>query len=98
MKISALSSGKIDKYEYLKGEEVLGVLSLSNKTDELKQTEIVFAKSLMTELANSKLLEIIKSQSSVKLDNTEYTTNKGKQYNFSKFSLHFVFMKEIYER
>ena len=98
MKISALSSGKIDKYEYLKGEEVLGVLSLSNKTDELKQTEIVFAKSLMTELANCKLLEIIKSQSSVKLDNTEYTTNKGKQYNFSKFSLHFVFMKEIYER
>ena len=52
----------------------------------------------MTELANSKLLEIIKSQSSVKLDDTEYTTNKGKQYNFSKFSLHFVFMKEIYER
>ena len=39
MKISALSSGKIDKYEYLKGEEVLEVLSLSNKTDELKQTE-----------------------------------------------------------
>ena len=77
-KISALSSGKIDKHEYIMGEEVLPsdqsrvieeakfmnpplgksiekqtekqidalkFLNLSNKIDELKQTEIVFPKT-----------------------------------------------------
>ena len=38
-KISALSSGKIDKYEYLTGEEIL----LSNQQQIFKQTKFTYS-------------------------------------------------------
>ena len=45
-----------------------------NKVDEWKQIEGIFPKTLLTDLATNKLLEIIKLQNSLKLDNLEYTT------------------------
>ena len=57
-KISAFSSGKIDKYEYLTGEEILPsnkkqvkslkcFLDISNKRDKLKQIEGIFSQHLL---------------------------------------------------
>ena len=40
-KISALSSGKIDKYEYFTGEEILP----SNEKRVIEQAKFVFSKS-----------------------------------------------------
>ena len=40
-KISALSSGKIDKYEYFTGEEILP----SNERRVIEQAKFVFSKS-----------------------------------------------------
>ena len=37
-KIWALSSGKIDKYEYLRGEEIF----LSNQTQTIEQTKFTY--------------------------------------------------------
>ena len=39
-KISALSSGKIDKYEYLTGEEILG----SNQRQIIEQPKFAYSK------------------------------------------------------
>ena len=54
-KISALSSGKSDRFEYLTGKEILHPsqkqvgalksLNLSNETNELKKIEIIFPKT-----------------------------------------------------
>ena len=49
-------------------------LNRYNKVDEWKQIEDIFPKTLSTDLATNKLLEIIKLQNSLKLDNLEYTT------------------------
>ena len=40
-KISALSSGKIDKYEYLTGEEIL----LSNEMQIIEQAKFAYSRS-----------------------------------------------------
>ena len=39
-KISALSSGKIDKYEYLKGEEILS----SNQKQIIEQAKLTYSR------------------------------------------------------
>ena len=50
-KISALSSEKIDKYEYLTGD-----------TYKLKQIESIFPQNLMNDLISAKLKEIVEKQ------------------------------------
>ena len=106
-KISALSSGKIGKHEYLTGEEILPSnqsqkreqakftnsplgkvlekktkkhvnalksLNLSNKIDEITQTESVFPQNQFNDLIIDKRNKIKQSQNNISLDGLEYTT------------------------
>ena len=126
-KISVLSSGKIDKYEYLTYEEILPFnqrqmieqakfaysslgkafeketgkqvdtiksLSPSNK---LKQIEGIFSQNLMNDLIHAKLREIIEFQDIIKKDDLNYKSKGRKTYNFSKYSLTIVFLKDLHE-
>ena len=129
-KISALSSGKIDKYKYLAGEEFLPSnqrqiieqakfsystlgknfeqqtekqvgatksLDLSHKKYKLKQIEGIFPQNLMNNLIRAKLREIVKLQDIIKNFDLNYKSKRGKTYNFGKYSLPIVFLRDIYE-
>ena len=67
------------------------MLSLSNKTNELKQIEIVFPKSLLSDLIIYEFKEIVQLQDIIKPNELDYTSKHGKTYNFSKYALPFVF-------
>ena len=56
-KISALSSEKIDKYEYLTGESY-----------KLKQIESIFPQNLMNDLISAKLKKIVELQDIIQKD------------------------------
>ena len=51
----------------------------------------------MNDLIKDNVKEIIQLQNKIKLENQEYTTKKEKHYNFSKYSLPSVFLRDIYE-
>ena len=51
----------------------------------------------MNDLIKDNVKEIIQLQNKIKLGNQEYTTKKEKHYNFSKYSLPTVFLRDIYE-
>ena len=70
-------------------------LNLSNKIEEFKQTESIFPRNQLSDLIIDKLREIMQLQSNIKLDNLEYTTKRGKRYNFSRYST-FCFLRGIY--
>ena len=61
----------------------------------MKQIEIIFSKKQLNDLIIDKLKEIMKLQNNIKLGNLKYTTNSRKSYNFSRYSLPIVFIKDI---
>ena len=122
-KIQVLSSGKIDKHEYLTGEEILPSikkqiidqakftysalgkafkeqtkeqvkliknLSMSDKTNELKQIEGIFPQNVLNDLISNKLEKIIELQNSTELDKLNY-----KNYDLIK-SHCLLYFQEIY--
>ena len=44
-----------------------------------------------------KLREIMQLQNNIKLDDLEYTAKREKHYNFCKYSLSIVFLRDIHE-
>ena len=61
----------------------------------LKQIESIFPKKQLNDLIIDKLKEIMKLQNNIKLGNLKYTTKSRKSYNFSRYSLPIVFIKDI---
>ena len=90
-KISELSSGKIDKYEYLTDEEILPFSPLGKQTEKqvnalksldpfnkLKQIEGMFPQNLMNDLIRAKLKGIVELQEIIKKDDLNYKSKSGK--------------------
>ena len=123
-KISALSSGKIDKHEYVTGEEILASnqrqkieqatfaysplgkafenqtekeisalksLDLSNEKDKLKPIDGIFSKNILNYLIINKFKETVKLQDITRTDGLYYKSKRRKIYNFTEYSLSFVF-------
>ena len=61
----------------------------------MKQIESIFPKKQLNDLIIDKLKEIMKLQNNIKLGNLKYTTKSRKSYNFSRYSLPIVFIKDI---
>ena len=51
----------------------------------------------MDNLIIDKLKKIVQSQNKIKLGDLEYTTKRGKRYNFSRYSLPIAFLRDIHE-
>ena len=77
--------------------ETLKYLKLFNKTDELKQIENIFPQKQLTGLVTDKLKKIRKLQNKIKLDDLEYTAKRGKHYNFSKYLLPIISLRDIHK-
>ena len=71
-KISALSSGKMDKYEYLTGEEILP----SNQKQVIEQTKFIYSP---LGKAFEKQIKIIKYQEEKQVDALKSLKHYGKQ-------------------
>ena len=71
------------------------MLELPNKIDELKRIQSVFPKIQLKSLIINKLKELMQLQKNIKLDYLEYTAERGKRYNFNKYSLPIVFLRGI---
>ena len=127
-KILALSSGKIDKHEYLTGEEILppdqrrvieqakfaysplgktfekqterqvDAMKSPDPSNKLKQIKGIFPQYLMNDLICANLKEIVELQDIIKKDVLNYKSKREKTYNFSKYSLPIVFLRNIHER
>ena len=126
-KISALSTRKIDKYEYLTGEEMLpsnqrqiieqanlayshlekafkkqrekqiDAIKSLDPSNKLKRIEGIFPQNLMNGLIRAKLKEIAELKDIFKKDDLNYKSKLGKTYNFSKYLLPIVFLRDIHE-
>ena len=57
----------------------------------------MFQKNQLNDLIINKLKEIMQLQNNIKLDDLEYATKRRKNYNFSRYSLTIVFLKDIHE-
>ena len=75
--------------EQLKAED----LHISDKANELKQTEGIFPKNLLNDLIHDELKNIIDLQDSIELDKLDY-----KNYDFNKISLLVRFLRDIYTK
>ena len=51
----------------------------------------------MNNLIRAKLREIVKLQDIIKKFDLNYKSKRGKTYNFGKYSLPIVFLRDIYE-
>ena len=89
--------GKAFEKQTEKQVDTLKSLNLLNKTNELKQIENIFSKNQMDDLIIDKLKKIVQSQNNIKLGDLEYTTKRGKRYNFSRYSLPITFLRDIHE-
>ena len=86
-KISALSSGKFNKYEYLTGEEILP----SNK-----QQLISKVREIIKDIYNKKLDKIIELNSKIDYDNLKYVVERGGvEYDFNKLKDPITFLEDI---
>ena len=52
----------------------------------------------MNDLIHAKLEELAKLEDIIKKDDLNYTSERGKTYNFGKYSLLIVFSRDIQER
>lgn len=52
---------------------------------------------MLNDLIKDNVKEIIQLQNRIELENQQYTTKKEKRYNFSRYSLPTVFLRDIYE-
>ena len=73
-------------------------LDLFNKKAELKKIEGIFSQSLINNLICAKLNKIVNWQDIIKKDIVNYKSKRGKTYNFWKYSLPIVFLRNIEER
>ena len=71
-------------------------LNLPNKI-ELKQIESLFPKNQLNDLIIGNLKEIIQLLANITLEDLEYTTKRGKRYNFSRYSLPIAFLRSIHK-
>ena len=78
--------------------DVLKFLNFSNKINELKQIESIFPKNTLNYLIFDQIKNTMQLQNNIKLGNLEYSAKRGKCYNFIKYSLPIVFLKDIHER
>ena len=67
-------------------------LNLSNKTNELKQIEGIFPKNLLNDLVINKLKKIVQLQDINESNELDYSSKRGKTYNFSEYALPIVFL------
>ena len=56
--------------------DALKSLKICNKTDELKQIDVIFPNNQLNDLIINKLKEIMQLQNNIKLDDLEYTTKR----------------------
>ena len=70
-------------------------LNLPNKINELKQIENVFLKNQVNDLIIDIVKEIVPLQNNIRLYDLEYTTKRGKRYDFSRYPLPIVFLRDI---
>ena len=96
------SLGKAVEKRTEKQVGALKSLDLSNIKDELKQIEGIFPQNLMNDLICVKLKEIVKLQDIIKNDyqirfRCFDKSKRRKTYNFGKYSLPIVFLREIHE-
>ena len=69
-----------------------------DKPNELKQIENIFSLNQMNNLIIDKLKVIKQLQSLIKLNELGYRTKKsGRNFDFSKYSLPVVFLRDIHE-
>ena len=72
-------------------------LDLFNEKAELKKIEGIFSQSLINNLICAKLNKIVNWQDIIKKDIVNYKLKRGKTYNFWKYSLPIVFLRNIQE-
>ena len=108
-KILALSPGKIDKYEYLTGEEILppdqGIIIKQakftyfplNKSFEkqIKTIKGIFPKDIRTNKIKNEIYEIKKWEENIKREDLKYKT-KNYTYGFQQFKTIRSFDESIY--
>ena len=89
--------GKTFEKQREKQVGALKSLNPSNKKDELNQIEGMFPKNLMNDLIRDKLKEMVNLQHVIKTDELHYKPKRRKFYNFNKYSLPIVFLRDIHE-
>ena len=72
------------------GKALVKSLNLSNKTDELKNTDGIFPKNMSNNLIINNLKGIIELQDITKTDELYYKSKCRNIYNFGKYSLPIV--------
>ena len=86
--------GKAFEKQTEKQDDAIKSLDPSNK---LKQIQDIFPQNLMDDLIRAKLKEIFELQNIIKKYDLNYKSKRGKTYNFGKYSLPIVFLRDIYE-
>ena len=66
-------------------------------SNKLNQIEGIFPQNLMNDLIRAKLKEIVELQDIINKDDTNYKSKCIRSYNFSKYSLPIVFLRDIHE-
>ena len=78
-------------------EKKVNAIKTLDYSIKLKQIEGIFPQSLMNDLIRAKLKEVGELQDTIKLDGLNYKSKREKTYNFSKYSLPIVFLRDINE-
>ena len=58
---------------------------------------VYFQNNQLNDLIIDKLKKIMPLQNNIKLDDIEYTAKTGKRYNFSRYYLSIVYLRDIHE-
>ena len=99
-KLSALSSGKIHKYEYLTGEEILPpnqhTLNTLKSNDKLTIEDVIPKSALNNDEAKKELDKIKEIEKNVDREKLIYETNEY-TYSFKNFQTIKTFGRDIYE-
>ena len=67
------------------------------KSKKLKQIEGIFPQNLINNLIRTKLKKIVELQDIIKKEDLNYKSKRIKNYNFSKYSLSIVSLRDIHE-
>ena len=77
-----------------KQADALKALNLFNKTNELKQIEVIFPKNLLNYLIFYKLREIVQLQDIIKSNDMDYTSKCGKR--IVTVNIHYLLFSKKY--
>ena len=72
-------------------------LNFSNKIDELNQIKSIFPQNPINDLILDRVEKINQLPNNIRLDDLQYKTEIRKHYNFSKYSLRIVFLRDIHK-